>query len=311
VEQLSGVVRTVLEASASRTLVCRDTVLGRVVDHDGSSVLCGVHPRPLPPLAAAGVIERARGRLRRRRAVPVERLRDGAFGDYLIKRWEEAVAALDEQRRTPPELRNTDGDPVVVMRDDFVFDGTRRDEVLARLATIDGSQPPEDDETEPCFTIVRPGNAMHASWEATVLGTVRVGADRLSVETNSTHRADDLRSRLEHACGALVRHDERCRLDPPAFDATARAAVPRPASPLPPSEAAALLRAYKTRHYADWADQPLPALAGESPRVLAMRSPRGRARVDALLKDMEHHEARLPAPERFDFTVIRAELGLH
>jgi hypothetical protein len=41
-----------------------------------------------------------------------------------------------------------------------------------------------------------------------------------------------------------------------------------------------------------------------------MRSLRGRARVDTLLKDMENHEARLPAAERFDFAVLRAELGL-
>jgi hypothetical protein len=67
VDLLSGETRSVREVSASRSLVVRDAILGRVVDHDGASLLCGVHPRPLPPFEAATVVERARGKLRRRR----------------------------------------------------------------------------------------------------------------------------------------------------------------------------------------------------------------------------------------------------
>lgn len=40
------------------------------------------------------------------------------------------------------------------------------------------------------------------------------------------------------------------------------------------------------------------------------RVPRGRERVDVLLKDMEDGEARQPADERFAFGPIRKELGL-
>jgi hypothetical protein len=32
--------------------------------------------------------------------------------------------------------------------------------------------------------------------------------------------------------------------------------------------------------------------------------------VDALLKDMEHHEGRLPTEQQFDFSPLRRELGL-
>ena len=46
---LSDERRTVSERSASQTLVRRHAVLGRVVDHEGVSLLCGTHPRPLPP----------------------------------------------------------------------------------------------------------------------------------------------------------------------------------------------------------------------------------------------------------------------
>ena len=81
-----------------------------------------------------------------------------------------------------------------------------------------------------------------------------------------------------------------------------------PPAPDPP-EASAMLRAYKARHYADWIDQALPALGGKSPRAAA-RTPTGRARVELLLKAMEHDEARLPAAERYDFSSIRRALGL-
>ena len=69
------------------------------------------------------------------------------------------------------------------------------------------------------------------------------------------------------------------------------------------------MRAYKERHYADWIDHPLPTLDGKTARA-TVRTKSGRAQVEVLLKDMENHEARLPAGERFDFSRIRVELGL-
>ena len=55
-------------------------------------------------------MRRARGRLRCRRQVPVDRVRDEALGRYLIRRREEAVDWLDERTSVPPDLRNSDGD---------------------------------------------------------------------------------------------------------------------------------------------------------------------------------------------------------
>ncbi len=57
------------------------------------------------------------------------------------------------------------------------------------------------------------------------------------------------------------------------------------------------------------ADKPLPALAGKTARQAA-RSARGRERVDALLKSIEHGEATLPLGERFDVSVLRRSLCL-
>jgi len=311
---LSHEMRRVHEIEASRTLVVRDAFLGRVVDTTGVSLLCGIHPRSLPPLAAAEVVRRARGRLRRRRAVPVERLRDEAFGRYLIRRWEEAVDELDAEhelrRAFPPELQNTDGDPFLFTTDHFEIAPGEAAAVEACLADLPGAEPPDPEDEEPAYVFLREGNRQHASWESTVIGRAQVEGSTLRLETNSRERADALRSTVEAACGPRIRHRAREHADPlskPAREAASRSpAVPR--EPLSP-EMAEALREFKGRHYADWPDQPLPALNGLTPRQAA-RTAAGCAAVDALLKDMEHHEHRLGDGAPFDFSGIRRELRL-
>lgn len=306
---LTGERRTVKEASASALLAARDAFLGRITDHDGLSLLTGSHPRPLPPSAAAEVVRQVRTRLRLRRAVPIGRLRAAPIGRYLIDRWEEAVDELDERRSIPPQLRNTDGDEFLLTTDRFEFDPALRSEVESRIAAIEGIDPPEEGEEKPSYAFLREGNEMHPEWENTVLGTAWVSDGSLKLETNSARRADTLRARLEGALGDLVRHRARDHTDPRAFyrDAIARG-EPEPLD-VPEPEVQEILREQKERHYDRWMDSPLPALDGQSARE-AVRSARGRERVDVLLKELENRDAREPAHARFDFGPIRKELGL-
>ena len=304
---LSGEERQVHEVSGSRTLVRRDAVLARVVEHAGEAVFCGSHPRPLPPVAAATVVRRIHTTLRTKGPVPVERLHDDTIGRRLIARWEEAVADLDRAQAVPPQVHNTDGDPLLLTIDHFVFAPTDRADVEACLGGMEHVQLPEADELEPDFTFVCPGNAMHKSWENTVIGRAVVADGTLKLETNSVRRADTLRQRIETACGGRLRHRAREHVDPtsPRVQAAHRG-VP---VPLESPEATELLRAYKERHYADWIDQPLPVLRGQTPRE-AVRTKTGRERVDVLLKELENHESRLAEGAQFDFARLRAALSL-
>ena len=305
---LSGRERQVHEVSGSRTLARRDAVLARVVDHAGDAVFCGSHPRPLSPAAAATVVRRIRTTLRTKGPVPVERLRDDTIGRRLIARWEEAVAALDRAHAVPPHLHNTDGDPLLLTVDHFVFAPTDRADIEACLGAMDHVQSPEADEPEPHFTFLRAGNTMHKSWETTVIGRAVVTYGTLKLETNSVRRAHTLRQRVENACGDRLRHRAREHVDPtsPRVQAAHREV---PTLPLESPEGTELLRAYKERHYADWIDHPLPALRGQTPRE-AVRTKAGRERVDVLLKELENHESRLAEGARFDFGRLRAELNL-
>ena len=304
---LSDETRSVREVSGSQTLVVRDAVLARVVDDAGVSLLCGVHPRPLPPKDAAEVVRRARGRLRRKRAVPVERLRDEAFGRYLIRRWEKAVADCDVRWETPPDLRNTDGDPVLVTTDHFEIAPGARPAVEAKLAALEGVEAPDPDMEPPVYVFLSPGNPMHPSWETTVIGEARMVDRSLRLETNSPRRADALRERVEAACGDGIRHRARVHANPLSQEALFT--EPDPAVESLPPEAQQLVLEFKRRHYADWPDQAIPALNGTTPRE-AIRTAEGRAAVDVLLKDMENKERRSARDAAFDFSVLRRALQL-
>lgn len=314
--------RTVREVSGSQVLGPRDALLARVVDHAGIAVLCGSHPRPLPPLAAAEVVRRVRGRLRRKRAVPVARLRDEKLGRYLIARWDEAVDELDLRASRPPRLQNTDGDELLSTIDHFQLAPGRRAEVEAQLAGLEDVEPPDPDDSERAYVFSRTGRTAVAGLDVTLIGRAIVSEGKLRLETNSVRRADALRARLEATCGEALHHRLREHTDPVALMGGAGVATATPttaaaatasrrssAANLPPDVAARLILEMKTRHYAAWPDEPLPALGGKTARQ-AVATPAGREQVDLLLADCEHREAHEPPERRYDFAALRAELGL-
>jgi hypothetical protein len=303
---LSGEERAVRERTASRSMARRDAVLARVVDAEGVSLICGMHPRPLSPIAAADVVRRARAKLRRKGPVPPERLRDEGFGRYLIGRWQKTVAELEARRGMPKALRNTDGDPFLLTTDHFEIAPGTKPAVQEALAGIPGVEPPEPGEAAPEWVFLRPGNRTHESWDNTVVGRARITGDLLHAETNSRERADALREKIEAACGEHVRHRAREHGDP-LSDAAPRGRTRAPGPP--PPDAEQLLLEFKQRHYAGWLDEPIPALRGKTPRQ-AVRTADGRAAVDVLLKQIENTEQRAAQGASFDVSGLRRELGL-
>lgn len=305
-ELLTGEQRKVAEVSASQLLVARDAILARVVEPPRESVFCGTHPRPLPPLSAAQVVAWVRAKLRKRTAVPIERLREESIGRFLIECWEEAAEELDRQQARPPLLQNTDGDELVMTTDHFAFAPAVRGQIAAALAAMSDVEPPEDDEAT--YVFLKPGNKMHKSWENTVIGRAELAQTELRLSTNSVRRADELRARVQTACSGLLRHRARTHSDPGAEQGL-RAPLKEEPEAAPSPQEVQLVQELKARLYADWVDQPVPALAGQTPRQ-AMRTQRGREQVRILLKEIENHESRSPAATRFDFSALRTELRL-
>lgn len=306
---LTGEVRLVAEKSATADLAVRDALLARAVDCRGCSVLCGMHPRPLPPREADAVASRVRKRLRRKDAVPADRLREEETGRFLIRRWEEAVEDLDRRVALPPRLANTDGEELLFTVDHFDFDPKDRSAIEEKLGSLEGAEASEEEEEERAIHFVRPSRGEKGLDGGTLLGKAALGPrGRMRLETNSRERADSLRRRVESACGDLLRHRLREHADPRAGFEKALAEPPPAEIPLP-AEAAGILREFKERHYREWLDLPVPALGGRTPREAA-RTEEGRKSALLLLKEMEHMENRLPTEERFDFSAVRRALGL-
>lgn len=307
---LTGESRQVGEVKGSLTLVKRDVLLARMVDFPEGSLIEGIYPRSLAPMDAAVVVEQARARLRRKNLVPVERMRAEPIGRYLIACWEDAVEEADLRASIPPVIVNTDSEPLLLTVDHFVFDLADRLEIQRRLAAAEEVEdPPEADAAEQEYRFIRPGNRINRGWESTLIGRAVITGNALRMESNSIKRADGLRKRLDALLGSLVTYRIRSHADPMA---AVNAGVGRSevdSSEPPPEELNRALLEMKTKHYADWADYPLPALGGKTPRA-AVRTKPGRQKVDLLLKEMERGEGRLPAGQRFDFGVIRRELGL-
>jgi hypothetical protein len=304
--------RTVHEVSGSKDAERHLFLLARVVDFADVSLICGMHSVPLRPARGAEVVEKLRKALRRRTAVPPDRLRNAKIAWRMLDAWSDAVDRVSQ----PPELHNTDGDPLVFVKDHWTLRGAHRDQLLACLASIDGAAREEQDGEQDAFVFTRPGNAVHQSWDSTVVGSATVSGVALVAESNSIVRADSLRDAIRQACGEILGAPRRSISDPlnrleelqrqpPAARDTTELAGDEADTP----EANEMVREMKERHYAEWLHQAIPALGGKTPREAA-KTKRGREQLDTLLNDLEFTERNQPEPVRFNVRKLRRALGL-
>jgi hypothetical protein len=142
-------------------------------------------------------------------------------------------AAEEARAAAPKTLVNTDGETFLMTTDHFEFDVAKRAVIKAKLRAIEWLQADDPSEADSRLTFYKPGNAIHAHWENTVLGHVTLEGDRLRLETNSIERAGRLRARVETGCGGLLRHRAREHADP-LSSARPRSRVERESAPPPP-----------------------------------------------------------------------------
>lgn len=292
-DALTGEERFVYDRLASANVEPGLSVLARVVDFGGIAVLGGLYPVMLPPVAAQEVLEEFRrqwleGAPKARR----EDLQDEDAAWGLVESWREAATRASR----PPTLVNFDGDPVQLVRDTCPVDSVG--EVRLRLQRLEGDAREEEGHWVTVLSRL-PQNPESGRREPVMWGRIVLGPDTLALETNSLRRADDLRTLAEGlGLGPFSRELLPWSMEPPSG----------PRAPVPP-ELAELVRRKKEESYAGWCDEPLPALGGRTASE-EVRSPAGRERVEALLREMEIFERRVPEAERFDFDRLRARLGL-
>jgi hypothetical protein len=232
------------------------------------------------------------------------------------------AALRAEQRRDRPVLLNSEGDLLEFMVLHFpLLPGVKSEQVRKALASISGLQ-----QENPSFWnwLAEPGTKPKAvprrakgqtlitTMEdgSLVLGTLTLKGRRLSLEVNSTARAERGRTLLEPVLAGLVGPPLTERTDLEQMLAAER--PPPKLSGLSPEEERALIHQGIDDHYRGLLDQPIPALGGKSPRTAA-KTPKGREKVAAWLKILENHSAKRPAGDpigEYDFGWMWQELGV-
>lgn len=118
-------------------------------------------------------------------------------------------------------------------------------------------------------------------------------AERIEVFYRTQKLADEGRAWFEGLAAAAVEHLAREITDPRSAAARAGTNQRVPAAPtLDPESLAVVLEQALRSHYANWADEPIPALGGQTPRR-AMATPAGLERVKGLIRSYEAGEKQM------------------
>lgn len=282
----------VTEVTATLALFPRQALLARVVDLPGGTgaVMCGSHEQPLSPRQADELLQKLR------EAGPPSS--EWAGEVRLLSLWDDAVSRLALKAASPLVVKNTDGDAVLEVEDQFTLTRGAFASVLSSLLKLEGAQVDAEDARGTRLTFTRTGNALHANWKNTVVGSARVTATRLTVATNSERRADELRARVEAAAGSALSHKKRTRKPIPQMKGGEEIMVDAQVSVSP--EPVNVMR--------EWLDTVVPALGYRTPRDAA-NDYAGRRDLHLLLKELELQDAQRP-DGLMNTATLRRQLGL-
>ena len=287
---LEGEAVRVSERLGSRAAVRWDRLAARIVEVDGTKYFTGAL-------------------LKFSHEVTIEIL--SAFEEIVRETKKDMKRALRRSMRKrrgllpPPQLRNTDDEPIVFCQVRFPMLAEPA-KVSAALDRIEAFEREKDADAHwvwlaagsPSRRMARrrartPAAQRGDESGTTVLGRAEIAAKALVLSVNSTERAERgqalLASRLGDLLGrALVSHQDPGQA---MEEWTSRGRRDEPVDW--PEEA---MQAYLDEHYRDTLDEPLAALGGQSPRRAAATK-KGRGRVIEWLKQLENNEHRRAAAQ--------------
>jgi hypothetical protein len=275
-----------------------DVVFGRAVVVDDVGMIVGLSTHIIPPRYKPGLLE-FRKRMGKNRPLTCE----------FLRKWEPEIRKvyleIDRSLFTPPQLCNTDGDPLEFHK--LVYEIDSAEDAFAQLAPLCVTETAGDlrhsAEKGPDGRIVRAeifwnreGHKMSAAMTNTLLGNILIEPRRLTVTVNSLGRAKTIREEIESrlAKGARFRLDEiqdtRAMLGEfsqqsfgPGIPADEDALMQNP-------EVRRQVVEVIKKHWEGWADTKIPALGGRTPRRM-VKTKDGREAVEALLADAERGAA--------------------
>ena len=296
------------DVTASRELVQWDTLFNRVAESEGKYVFSGngtVVPRARLSELAAQIEEKSRSAGQS----PADYVRANSH------LWYRTVKELCESGLRDLKVVNAEGDALEFCSAEYAVsdEAAVAGALEATKVFEESTAAAEDAPGTRRFDWLEHAPEQSSDAVRRSYGSIIVAGGILRLECNSRKRLAIGRQLLEEHAGQWLQH----RSD--SFKSVAQAMKETPAgsaaaekgSGIPPEVERELVLNLKAKHYATWADEPLPALAGKTPRE-AVRSAAGRKAVEDLLRDFENGEERERKRGRaaFDFMPIRKDLGL-
>ena len=319
---LTGAEHDVTEHMGSANAQRADILFAKVVALDGLAVLDGCSPVLIPPDGKGPILE-LRRRMRSRGELFAAELLKAHEYDLLDIYYDLAEAILNP---APPELRNTDGDPLCFHKIVYDIDSPQAafDALKGLTLGADDEELLADAERDAAgalhkaeFSWHRRGNRIHKHWNNTILGRIAIEGATLTVEVNSEKRAQKFQSLAKKLLKGQARYRtttiestetmlERATEDSETARIRDREQEELAAQP----EVQALLAQELNAHYENWVTEKIPALGGKTP-LQAVKDPEGREMVEALLTQQERDARRnFPMPLETLFQRLRARLGL-
>ncbi len=292
---LTGRTITVQERMGSQYLHAADIVFGRAEMVDGVGMIVGLGTTIIPPRFKPQLI-RLRNGLREGR----KRLTDAHLCDWDID-IRQFYLDLEEHLHQPPQLSNTDGDPLEFHKLVFTIDAP--DHVFTELAALCQVETEADlrkhatldeDGRIRCVEIPWTGDRPDGQpgLNHPILGRIRIDGRRMTIAVNSSQRATAIRQEVERRLGraARFRLDEIQDKDAMVAEHRADDTIPNqlfdPDNLMGDPALRDQIGSMMTENWESWVDEKLPALNGKTPRQ-AVKTVDGREAVAALLTDFE------------------------
>ena len=315
-----GMEHDVFERSASRTFQVGDAFFGQVVTCDGVTVMEASGPYVIPRRHRIGLIE-----LRERMSASAVPPTPETLGDWDLELREAYLDITDDLVRGPaPALQNTDGDDIAFHTLTFTIGSAQEAfDALKHLSwgetereLLESAERDEEGRVRRVsLTWSVAGNPVHEGWDNTVLGQIEIDGTRLVADVNSAERAARFREIVEESLGGDARLEgtEVQSVDDAMRERALsgeRSDAEDPSDLSEHPEVRERIQEMMRAHYDGWATEPIPALGGVSPQE-AVGQPGGRAKVEALLDQIERDGQRMEPPlEESIVPSLRRRLGL-
>jgi hypothetical protein len=145
-----------------------------------------------------------------------------------------------------------------------------------------------------------------------LLGMIRFEPEALTLEVKSRERLERGKLLLTSLLGDLITHEADSIQSPEAMMGQTKTAskTTKKTKEVPLEVQRQVIGQMMKQYYEErWPEMSIPALDGKTPKQAA-KTPAGKRKVEAMLKDIEHQTSSQPGGDALDFAAIRRELGL-